>query len=476
MAERIITGKTGEAHVTSLDERVLNGSLLGRNTLYKLPWGSNFDISITGDLTAKVGTGIGVFQGIEFMIEDPIDLTFESLGPSVYRKDLIIVEYKKDSVSGLESVEVKVKKGDETQSGNPPAPALLQQNIWDGDGTIYQQTIATITMKDSKIFGYLPSGVIVTDGFSSHIINKNNPHNVTKEQIGLELVDNTPDKDKKVKSSEISTKLKKPFKLSFDGDLQGTTSIDGSEDVILKTTLKGGASMPFFYKLWQASKDKDWRNYLHGLFPIWVDKTGTNREILSIISPTDTYISMYTAGNYCKIGIRLKFEESYSEDKMDELSLSSLRIDPSILAPIVMQYFTNFSFSYVYLPLYNAKARLEYIYNCSLNYPKKDARMCSIKPLPCAFQGLTYDSMGNPETFQLTFDGTSFLSAKSVNDEWEPAIIAKKNGVTNPTYLYIELEFPCDAIGGSSGPANYIEIGATEVSQQNNTMYSGGVE
>ena len=475
MAERIITGKTGEPHVTSLDERVLNGSLLGRNTLYKLPWGSNFDISITGELTARVGTGIGVFQGIEFMIEDPIDLTFESLGPSVRREDLIIVEYKKDSVSGLESVAVKVKKGEETQSGIPQAPALLQENIWDGDGTVYQQTIATITMKDSKIFGYMPSGVIVTDGYSSHITNKNNPHNVTKEQIGLELVDNTPDEDKEVKSAGVSTKLKKPFKLSFDGDLQGTTSIDGSEDVILKTTLKGEASMPFFYKLWQASADEDWRNFLHGLFPIWVDKTGTNREILRIISPTDTYISMYTAGNYCKIGIRLMFG-TFSEDEMDKLSLSALRIDPSMLSPIVMQYFTNFSFSYVYLPLYNAKARLEYIYNCKLNYPKKDTRMCSIKPLPCAFQGLTYDSEGNPETFQLTFDGTSFLSAKSVNDEWEPAIIAKKNGVTNPTYLYIEIEFPCDAIGGSSGPENYIEIDATEVSQQNDTMYSGGVE
>lgn len=472
MAERIITGKTGEAHVTSLDERVLNGSLLGRNTLYKLPWGSNFDISITGDLTAKVGTGIGVFQGIEFMIEDPIDLTFESLGPSVYRKDLIIVEYKKDSVSGLESVEVKVKKGDETQSGNPPAPALLQQNIWDGDGTIYQQTIATITMEDSKIFGYMPSGVIVTDGFSSHIINKNNPHNVTKEQIGLELVENTPDKDKEVKSAGVSTKLKKPFKLAFDGDLQGAVSIDGSEDVTLNTTLKGGASMPFFYKLWQASSDNNWQNFLHGLFPIWVDKNGTNREILEIISVRGTNISMYTAGNYCKVGIRLKFKNPF--DNIDEISLSALRINPSVLSPIVMQYDASFSFNY--LSLYNAKARLEYIYSCTLNYPKKGAMMCSIKPLPCAFQTLKFDSMGNPETFQLTFDGTSFLSAKSVNDEWEPAIIAKKNGVTNPTYLYIELEFPCDAIGGSSGPTNYIEIGATEVSTQNNTMYSGGVE
>ena len=472
MAERIITGKTGEAHVTSLDERVLNGSLLGRNTLYKLPWGDNFDISITGELTAKVGTGIGVFQGIEFMIEDPIDLTFESLGPSVRREDLIIVEYNKDSVSGLESVEVKVKKGEETQSGNPKAPSLLQENIWDGDGTIYQQTIATITMRDSKIFGYMPSGVIVTDGYSSHIINKNNPHDVTKEQIGLELVDNTPDKDKEVKSAGVSTKLKKPFKLAFDGDLQGAVSIDGSEDVILNTTLKGGASMPFFYKLWQASSDKNWRNFLHGLFPIWVDKTGTNREILNIISATGTNISMYTAGNYCKVGIRLKFNNPF--DNIDEISLSALRINPSILAPIVMQYDTSFSFNY--LSLYNAKARLEYIYNCKLNYPKKGAMMCSIKPLPCAFQTLKFDSMGNPETFQLTFDGTSFLSAKSVNDEWEPAIIAKKNGVTEPTYLYIELEFPCDAIGGSTGPTNYIEIGATEISTQNNTMYSGGVE
>ena len=455
MAERIITGKTGEPHVTSLDERVLNGSLLGRNTLYKLPWGDNFDISITGDLTARVGTGIGVFQGIEFMVEDPIDLTFESLGPSVRREDLIIVEYNKDSVSGLESVEVKVKKGEETQSGIPQAPSLLQENIWDGDGTIYQQTIATVSMRNSKIFEYMPSGVIVRDGFSSHITNKDNPHGVTKEQIGLELVDNTPDKDKEVKSAGVSTKLKKPFKLTFDGDLQGETSIDGSEDVILNTTLKGGASMPFFYKLWEATGDKDWRNFIHGLFPIWVDKTGTNREILGIISATGTNISMYTAGNYCKVGIRLKFNNPF--DNIDEISLSALRINPSMLSPIVMQYDTNFSFNY--LSLYNAKARLEYIYNCTLNYPKKGAMMCSIKPLPCAFQTLKFDSIGNPETFQLTFDGTSFLSAKSVNDEWEPAIIAKKNGVTNPTYLYIELEFPCDAIGGSDNEAlSYISI------------------
>ena len=69
MAERIITGKTGEPHVTSLDDRVLNGSLLGRNTLYKLPWGDNFDISITGDLTARVGTELEYFKVLNLWLK-----------------------------------------------------------------------------------------------------------------------------------------------------------------------------------------------------------------------------------------------------------------------------------------------------------------------------------------------------------------------------------------------------------------------
>lgn len=36
---------------------------------------------------------------------------------------------------------------------------------------------------------------------SSHIANKSNPHNVTKEQIGLGKVDNTSDADKPVSTA-----------------------------------------------------------------------------------------------------------------------------------------------------------------------------------------------------------------------------------------------------------------------------------
>ena len=49
-----------------------------------------------------------------------------------------------------------------------------------------------------------------------------------------------------------------------------------------------------------------------------------------------------------------------------------------------------------------------------------------------------------------------------------------------PTYFTVDMTFPCEESGRkvaiSELPKNYIEIAATEVSTQNNTMYSGGVE
>ena len=49
-----------------------------------------------------------------------------------------------------------------------------------------------------------------------------------------------------------------------------------------------------------------------------------------------------------------------------------------------------------------------------------------------------------------------------------------------PRYITIDMTFPCEESGSkvaiSELVQNYIEIGATEVSTQNNTMYSGGVE
>lgn len=48
------------------------------------------------------------------------------------------------------------------------------------------------------------------DEFQEHVNNKDNPHEVTKEQIGLGQVDNTSDKDKPISNAqaEVNDKLK----------------------------------------------------------------------------------------------------------------------------------------------------------------------------------------------------------------------------------------------------------------------------
>lgn len=64
----------------------------------------------------------------------------------------------------------------------------------------------------------------------SHIASTNNPHGVTKTQVGLSNVDNTADSVKNVLSA---TKWTTGRVLALGGDATGSVSIDGSSDVTL---------------------------------------------------------------------------------------------------------------------------------------------------------------------------------------------------------------------------------------------------
>ena len=68
-----------------------------------------------------------------------------------------------------------------------------------------------------------------------------------------------------------------------------------------------------------------------------------------------------------------------------------------------------------------------------------------------------------------------YSNEKTDDDYKKPA-----DEICFPRYITIDMTFPCEESGRkvaiSELVQNYIEIGATEVSTQNNTMYSGGVE
>lgn len=68
----------------------------------------------------------------------------------------------------------------------------------------------------------------------AHIARVDNPHGVTKAQVGLGLVDNTADASKNVLSA---TKLATARTITLSGDVTGSVSFDGSANVSIATTI-----------------------------------------------------------------------------------------------------------------------------------------------------------------------------------------------------------------------------------------------
>ena len=73
------------------------------------------------------------------------------------------------------------------------------------------------------------------NNIQAHITRVDNPHNVTKAQVGLGNADNTADVDKNVLSA---TKLTTPRSITISGEVVGSVSFDGSTDVNISTTIQ----------------------------------------------------------------------------------------------------------------------------------------------------------------------------------------------------------------------------------------------
>ena len=79
------------------------------------------------------------------------------------------------------------------------------------------------------------SEVVTVDGkIDTHIGRVDNPHTVTKAQVGLGNVDNTADSAKNVLSA---TKWTTPRNIALTGDVTGNINIDGSANVSIATTI-----------------------------------------------------------------------------------------------------------------------------------------------------------------------------------------------------------------------------------------------
>lgn len=135
MSIRLVTGYTGTNHITSTDDRSLNAGLFGGELtdVEVLDIGNQFAYSLSGN-TFTIASGEGIAQGVHFRIPygSTESVTIAAGSQGMNRMDLVGVLYKKDTQTGVESIETKVIKGTAT-SGTPQPPSYTSGDLYQGD-------------------------------------------------------------------------------------------------------------------------------------------------------------------------------------------------------------------------------------------------------------------------------------------------------------------------------------------------------
>lgn len=186
----LVTGYTGQAHVTAADDGALNAALVGSGQ-YVLPSGNKLSASAVTNNTIRVMDGDALMQGRHIRIEPgtSVDLTIENGAVGYYRNDLIVIRYAKEASTGVESATLTVIKGTaNTTAGTDPVYTsgdVLRGGAIANDMPLYRVVLEGLSIKEIVPLYEMPASV------SDHTENRNNPHEVTCEQISAATVDHT---------------------------------------------------------------------------------------------------------------------------------------------------------------------------------------------------------------------------------------------------------------------------------------------
>lgn len=108
---RLITGKLGEAHVSSLQHRNIIGSIAGEGSYISALY-NRLEPSISGNMLS-ISSGVLIHHGCAMQVDygsaDTVQLTAGTAG--YYRKDRVVARWTQNSSTGIESVEWVVIQG-----------------------------------------------------------------------------------------------------------------------------------------------------------------------------------------------------------------------------------------------------------------------------------------------------------------------------------------------------------------------------
>lgn len=152
MSLHLVTGYAGREHVTAEDHASFNIAFVGEGeTVYDR--GSKFAATIIDNNNVDIADGDILMQGRHIrQIENHVTrLTFDNGERGYYRHDLIVVEYKKDSETFVESADFKIIKGTPTAD----ASAVTDPTYTHGD----------ITERTGDMLNQMPLYRVVFEGY-----------------------------------------------------------------------------------------------------------------------------------------------------------------------------------------------------------------------------------------------------------------------------------------------------------------------
>lgn len=117
---KIITGFTGEKHITPADDAGLIKGIFGQDD-YVLPVGSQFATTIPSNTEIRIADGELVMQGRHARLDSEHESVIIANGEQVMnRHDLIVARYTKDTSTSVESIQLAVITGNAAITATDP--------------------------------------------------------------------------------------------------------------------------------------------------------------------------------------------------------------------------------------------------------------------------------------------------------------------------------------------------------------------
>lgn len=151
MGLHLVTGHSGNAHISAVDVANFNAGIFGSGT-YVLPTGTQFQAVVESNNTVNISGGEMIIQGrhirMPYAEVHPVSISNGTAG--VNRADLIVIRYTNDFETGVENVEFAVIEGTETD-GTPILPTYQTGDLLSGGCAVHEEPLYKIPINGLTI-------------------------------------------------------------------------------------------------------------------------------------------------------------------------------------------------------------------------------------------------------------------------------------------------------------------------------------